>query len=80
MTNSHLKELRIANQLTVDQLAVKSGISETMIEKWEQEGISSNVYASEVYHYSNALNCSIELVCHFSNLQKNTLESAKKQG
>lgn len=80
MTNSYLKELRIANQLTVDQLAVKSGISETIIKKWEQVGIPSNVYASEVYHYSKALNCSVGVVCHFSNLQKNTLASAKKQG
>lgn len=70
MNFSYLAEFRKALKVTQEQLADKSGLSIDTISRWEREGIPGSSTADKVYYYSRALKCSIDVVVHFSNLQK----------
>lgn len=70
MTISYLAEFRKALNLTQEELAKKSGLSVDTIRRYEKEGIPGNALSQSIYYYCRALNCSIDVICHFSKLQK----------
>lgn len=69
-TESYLAEFRKVLKLTQEELANKANLSVDTIRIYEKEGIPGNALAHSLYYYSRALNCSVGLVCHFSELQK----------
>lgn len=70
MNISYLAEFRKAFKMTQEELANKAGLSVSTIQKWEKEGIPGKTLGTKVYYYSVALGCSIDVVIHFSELQK----------
>lgn len=70
MNFSYLAELRKAFKLNKTQLAEKADLSVDTLSKWEKEGIPGQTHTPYVIRYSRALRCSIDVIFHFSDLQK----------
>ncbi|WP_202905392.1 hypothetical protein, partial [Luteimonas abyssi] len=74
-TRSYLAELRKAQKingkpLTINMLSEQSGISKKTIWEWEKKGIPDDTSADCLYQYRSALNVSMDVIFHFSQLQK----------
>lgn len=70
MIGKRLKEQRVNNKMSQKDLAEKLGVSESTVQKWEQDITDPNT--GTLIQIAQLLNCSIDYLFGFYNAEKDT--------